>query len=802
MNVTQMLAMSVAMGAAAMGCGGLEEEKARQASALPCAQLGGAQALWLQADDLALSPGAAVASWLDGSGRGSHAAQATAGRRPTWQAAAIGGRAAVRFDGVDDRLDLALNTFAAASFPMTVVAVLRTSDASGHVVGTGSSAAGYLATYGSALTVQGGSATMKANSGGSGLLLAASGSIADGAARVVTSVAAPSASAIFVEGLPSGASAAATSAYAYGKSTLGASDGSSTGASQDPFAGDLAELIVYPRVLAEAERAAVEACLGERYGVAITLPKGCDGVAGSGLTIDACGVCGGDASSCLDEAVVPSGLALWLRADDLGGAAHGSIANGGAVGRWRDASVSVAGHTAGHADAIQAQASRQPTFAAAAIGGHAALRFDGVDDRLDLARNVFAAAHNQLTVLAVLESNDQVGAVEGHVAGTGSSSSGYLRTYGSALTLVAGAPTLKANSGGAGLHLSAGTPLAVGVPRLVAGTMRPAAQGSPSSLSVGCAEQGLPSAGAAAYAYGKSTLGASDGSSSGASIDPFAGKLAELIVYHRALAPAERDAIEEYLTAKYGLGSCPHTPIDPAVSLASSAAMFFRMNENGPGPRVDLASGLNVYPYATQTPPIPNASVAAVPAIVGSGQFLDGPGGYHFWRSTDALMDHGGGSFTWAGWMKLTSFYDDQVLVGKWNNGGADREYRVTLDAAAQQLRFEVSKDGTAAAGSVAAAAHPTTIALDTFYFVEAWHDAAADTLNLRVGTTSARGAVASVPWAAGVHRGGADLNIASYNTCTDDFLHGTIDALGYWRRALTEAESLRLWNDGAGFEP
>lgn len=765
----------------AAGCGadpeGAVERAEDSQSAIVCAPPQDGLRLWLRADDLLLPDGGAVASWADASGQGSHASQATAGRRPTLVAAAVGGRAAVRFDGVDDRLDLALNTFAAGSFPITVIAVLRTNDADAHVVGTGSSSAGYLSTYGGALTLSGGSPTIKANNAGSGLLLGAGASAANGAPRVVAAVAQAGASALFVDGQLQGESTAATNAYGYGKSTIGASDGSSAQASRDPFAGDLAELIVHHRALSAAERSAVEQCLGARYGVPITLPPGCDGVPGSGLTRDACGVCGGDGSSCLDEAVVPDQLALWLRADDL------ALPDGAAVARWSD--VSGQG-----AHASQATASRRPILDAGVIQGHAAVRFDGADDRLDLAVNTFAAASFPLTVFAVLKTTD----ASAHVAGTGSSSAGYLTTYGGGLTLVGGAPTLKANNAGYGLHLTAPSPIHDGAPRLVSGVAR--AGGS--ALSVGCAIEGLSGAATNAYGYGKSTLGASDGSSSDKVIDPFAGAIAELIVYRRALGDAEQAAIEDYLTGKYGLGTCVHAPPDPAITLTSSAVMFFRMNEAGPAPRADIARGLDVAPF-----PPDGAGISAVPAIQGLGQFVNGPGGYHFWRPSSPGMSHGGGSFTWAGWMKLASFYDSQTFVGKWNEDtGHNREYRIWYDLSSQQMRFQVSGTGGGAASETATAAHPAAIALDTFYFIEAWHDAVAGTVNLRVGTTADRGSVATVPWTGGVRVGSADLNIAAHNTCADDHLHGDIDAVGYWTRVLTEAESLRLWNGGVGYEP
>ncbi|MBZ4420791.1 LamG domain-containing protein [Myxococcus sp. RHSTA-1-4] len=733
------------------------------------------RALWLRADDLLAADGSAVTRWPDASGQGSHATQGTLNAQPLLRRNAFSGHSTLQFDGVNDRLDLGSNVFASNRFPLTVFVVLRTADVAGHLVGTGSSSAGFLTTYGGGLFLTAGQAALKANSNGAGLLLPGA-TVNDGQVRVISAVAHGGPSALYINGQSAGESYAPLNAYAYGKSTLGASDGSSSSASQDPFAGELAEVLVYHRVLGESERTLIEQYLGSKYGVAITAPAGCDGVPGSGAVIDACGVCGGNGGSCADEAVVPEGRALWLRADDL------RTADGSPVGTWADASGQ-------GSHATQGTASLQPVLRRAAIAGHAAIQFDGVNDRLDLASNVFASGNFPLTVFAVLQTTD----TEGHIVGTGSSSEGFLTTYGAGLTFVAGNPTVKANSNGSGLHLSAAAPANDGATRVLTAV----AQSGASRLFVNCASQGASASTTNAYGYGRSTLGASDGSQSGQSRDPFAGQLAELIVYRRALLQDERAAIEDYLASKYGLTGCVHAPPDPAASLAESATMFWRMNEAGTAARADLVSGLDVMPF-----PADAAGTTQVQAIQGMGQQVNGPAGYHFWRPSAPQMSHGGGSFTWAGWMKLSSFYDSQTFVGKWNNAAGGREYRVWYNASLQRFELQVSSTGGAGTGEIGGVVHPATVALDTFYFLEAWHDALGRTLNLRVGTTTDRGGVASSPWTAGVHVSSADLNLGAHNTCQDAHLHGTLDAIGYWKRVLTEAESQRLWNGGAGFEP
>ncbi|MCX6022975.1 MAG: hypothetical protein NTZ05_14845 [Chloroflexi bacterium] len=85
--------------------------------------------LWLAADRLTgLTPGAPVISWADLSGYGNTMTQSWVDARPTWQANAIGGKPAVRFDGKNDFLLVPHNaTLMPAHFSIFVVTRLFSS---------------------------------------------------------------------------------------------------------------------------------------------------------------------------------------------------------------------------------------------------------------------------------------------------------------------------------------------------------------------------------------------------------------------------------------------------------------------------------------------------------------------------------------------------------------------------------------------------------------------------------------------------------------------------------------------------
>jgi hypothetical protein len=87
-----------------------------------------------------------------------------------------------------------------------------------------------------------------------------------------------------------------------------------------------------------------------------------------------------------------NGLVLWLRAD------AGVTATNGRVSRWADQSPS-------HDDATQTGASLQPTLVADGIAGHPALRFDGMDDFLQIT-NAFDVETGGVTIFAVTVAAD------------------------------------------------------------------------------------------------------------------------------------------------------------------------------------------------------------------------------------------------------------------------------------------------------------------------------------------------------------------------------------------------------------
>lgn len=694
--------------------------------------------LWLRADDLAGGPDL-VSTWLDASPSANDASQPAADLQPCFAPQGLSDHGAIYFDGTNDRLDLLSHAFAPGSTPKTVMVVLESNDTNAHLVGSGSSSAGFTDSYGHGMMISGGKPALKANSASSGTYAAGSVDI-DSGPHIVTAIIDSDGGLLYVDGGFTGASTTAPNAHSYTKSTLGASDGSESNASADPFSGWLAEVLVFDQALSSEDRVRIEAYLGTRYDIA-RHPEG-----------------------------TVLGERLWLHADDVG-----HLPDGTPLGLWADRSGAAN-------DAAQGTASMLPTVQTGASGP--VVRFDGTNDRLDLASNIFSDASYPMTVFAVVSS----AADSGHIVGFGSSGAGFLTSYGSGLFMFNGSAGAKANSNNSGQFMTSFG--AVNDSNLH--VISYVADNNGAELYVDGGFQGSTVSTPNAHGYSRSTVGASDGSASNATRDPFDGDIAEIRVYGLPLGETHRQAVEVELATDHGITLAP-----PGSSLFQDLELFWRMDESGSGARIDIMKGVGVAPW-----PPDAAGTTPTPGKVGDGQLVDGPNGYHFWRADTAALDHGGDSFTWLGWIRIDSLYDSQTFVGKWEYNENFKEYRIYYDTGRSTWAFEVSATGFVGPADSIEVLHSAPLVLGEWVFIEAWHDAENDEVGFRVGNESAMGSAVTAPWSLGVNDYHDDLNFAAHNQCADDHLHGAMDAIGYWSRVLTAAERDAVWNNGDGWEP
>ena len=381
--------------------------------------------------------------------------------------------------------------------------------------------------------------------------------------------------------------------------------------------GDIAEIVIYNRALTAAEREAVVSYLGNKYGIAnllptanlVVAPPGPNHAAGDIVTLtatanDADGTVAnvkffangallgtasappyrirvkldtagsyaftaratdnknatGDSTAIARTATggtppplgVTSTLQLWFKAD-----AGVTTGGGGAVTEWQDQSGK-----ANHAIAVDEATA--PALAAGAINSLPAIRFDGVDDSLQVPDSEGVSFAGDVTSFFVVKMDD-------------------FGTYRS----------VWAKTAGGGGNLPAPTDFYTlpgsGIPQVYRGDGTfdnlAASQGS-SALRAGSFDLvGFSASGATVSHFlngapngsGNTTAGTADGDnplfigSRTDGVTRLKGDLAELLIYDTALSSADLQNVQLYLAGRYGLPLSTAINDSPTVSLTAPA---------------------------------------------------------------------------------------------------------------------------------------------------------------------------------------------------------------------------------------
>jgi hypothetical protein len=148
--------------------------------------------------------------------------------------------------------------------------------------------------------------------------------------------------------------------------------------------------------------------------------------------------------------------------------------------------------------------------------------------------------------------------------------------------------------------------------------------------------------------------------------------------------------------------------------------------------------------------------------------------------------------FSIAMWVKAESIpAANMALVVKGSGGVASatlNPYVIYVAATTGQVKFAVSN------GVAQTTVGTTAIVAGGWYFIRAWHDAAGDTINLKVGGYAAQSAAHTT----GAFDDAATFRVGASGTAATPF-DGIVDSLAFWKRLLTDAEAQRLYRDGMG---
>src|SRR3990167_536919 len=170
--------------------------------------------------------------------------------------------------------------------------------------------------------------------------------------------------------------------------------------------------------------------------------------------------------------------------------------------------------------------------------------------------------------------------------------------------------------------------------------------------------------------------------------------------------------------------------------------------------------------------------------VAASSQYLSRAG-------DDADLSAGDIDFTIACWVRFDSLSAARVWLSKNLTAGNQKGYQLYYALATDRLRFQVSNDG--AADVTLDADVFGAPAIDTWYFVVAWHDATANTLNIQVNN----GTPDSVAHTTGVFDNTAPFMLGQ-NGNGAGYHDGRVAEVGFWKRILTSDERALLAKGGS----
>lgn len=161
-----------------------------------------------------------------------------------------------------------------------------------------------------------------------------------------------------------------------------------------------------------------------------------------------------------------------------------------------------------------------------------------------------------------------------------------------------------------------------------------------------------------------------------------------------------------------------------------------------------------------------------------------------FSKSDNAGLSAGDVDFTIATWVKLNSTGTSQEFIAKDAQTAGNREYSLNFNG--WRFRFYVfdTSNNFASIEATAFGASST----GTWYYLVAWHDATANTINLQINN----GTVYSAAHSTGVKDGGASFFVGARLASVNP-LNGAIDDTAFWKKVLTSDEKTALYNSGNG---
>lgn len=233
------------------------------------------------------------------------------------------------------------------------------------------------------------------------------------------------------------------------------------------------------------------------------------------------------------------------------------------------------------------------------------------------------------------------------------------------------------------------------------------------------------------------------------------------------------------------VGAAPAEPVArPRSGITTSLIAYWKLEEAS-GTRLDELNGCG----GSGCDLTDNNTVTQATGKLGNAAQFTNANLEYLDRADHADLSTGDIDFTLTAWVYLDSVSAGRTIASKTSTGAAG-EYTLNYFNSPSQFQFSIYNGTTNV--TVGSGSAPST---GTWYFVVAWHDAAANTINIQINN----GTPAST----------SDLTISDTtqafrigrNGTGTGYMDGRIDAVGFWKKVLSADERTCLYSGGAGME-
>jgi hypothetical protein len=287
----------------------------------------------------------------------------------------------------------------------------------------------------------------------------------------------------------------------------------------------IGEFIVYDRALSGGERQLIEKYLHDKWNL-------------------------DQATNMISKPTDISGCSLWLDCDDIDtlfkdpNAATPVLVDGDSVAYWAD--------KVGGQDVIQATVAARPTYKTNIQNGKSMIYFDGGDDLLSQVNRLYSAPCTLFVVCRIDSHSGDISGIFTHGDNTGGLNGPGFCYIGST---AAGDCLVFLDGAGAGTTSSSNTSSSMlGLPRIITGVYNQSNTSNSLIYTNGNLEENFTGTGVSvSTTTNRIQIGARTGG--GWNSRRMIGYVAECIRYDRVLSSSERASVENYLSAKWGIGS-------------------------------------------------------------------------------------------------------------------------------------------------------------------------------------------------------------------------------------------------------